>query len=177
MTRWLKRIRGALGMGLTWAVGWALAGLGIGVATNLTPSLPWHLFFNVFDAPLPALAIPGFFGGVFYSVVLSIAARRRRFDELSLPRVAVWGALGGLLLAVFPSLLGLFGLAHLREGLEWWRLTAMVAVPTMLLGSASATGSLMIARRAERQALGAGDALSDLGLTEAEKKELLGGGH
>jgi len=131
---WLRSIRGALGMGLTWACGWALAGLGIGVA-----------------------------------------ARHRRFDELSLPRVAVWGALGGLLLACFPALLGLVGLAHLREGLEWWRLTAMVAGPTILLGSASATGSLMIARKAERQALGAGDDLADLGLTEAEKKALLGG--
>ena len=66
MKTWLKRIRGAIGMGLTWAVGWALTGLAIGVASIALPFLPWHLFFDVFDAPLPALAVPGFFGGLFY---------------------------------------------------------------------------------------------------------------
>ena len=28
MKKWLTRIRGALGMGLTWAVAWALMGVG-----------------------------------------------------------------------------------------------------------------------------------------------------
>ena len=76
MTKWLRRIRGAVGMGLVWAVGWALAGLLIGVASMLLPGLPWDSFFQVFDAPLPALAIPGFFAGAFFSVVLGIAGRR-----------------------------------------------------------------------------------------------------
>jgi hypothetical protein len=47
----------------------------------------------------------------------------------------------------------------------------------MLAGAGSATGSLLLARKAERQALGAGDELSDLGLTDAEKRELLGRGN
>ena len=86
MKKWLRRIRGAVGMGLTWAVGWALFGVLIGVTSVLLPGLPWDLFFEVFDAPLPALAIPGFVGGALFSTVLGIAGRRRRFDELSLPR-------------------------------------------------------------------------------------------
>ncbi len=92
MKRWLRRIRGAVGMGLTWAVGWALFGVLIGIASLLLPGLPWDLFFEVFDAPLPALAVRGFVGGAFFSTVLGIAGRRRRFDELSLPRFAAWGA-------------------------------------------------------------------------------------
>lgn len=177
MKKWLRRIRGTIGMGLTWAVGWAIMGIGIGVASIALPFLPWHLFFKVFDAPLPALAVPGFFGGMFYSVVLGIAGRRRRFDELSLPRVAAWGALGGLMLALFPSFLVLVGLAHLGgsptdESLA--QLTALIAVPFMLAGAGSATGSLLLARKAESQALGAGEELADLGLTDAEKRELLG---
>ena len=76
MNKWLRRIRGAVGMGLTWAAGWAVAGLLIGAASILLPGLPWDSFFEVFDAPLPALAIPGFFAGVFFSIVLGIAARR-----------------------------------------------------------------------------------------------------
>lgn len=88
---WLKRIRGAVGMGLTWAAGWALVGLLIGATSKLLPGLPWDRFFEVFDAPLPALALPGLFAGAVFSVVLGIAARRRRFDELSLPDSRRWG--------------------------------------------------------------------------------------
>ncbi|MHB0962358.1 MAG: hypothetical protein ACYC5V_03995 [Gemmatimonadaceae bacterium] len=180
MKKWLRRVRGAIGMGLTWAVGWAIMGIGIGVASIALPFLPWHLFFEIFDAPLPALAVPGFFGGIFYSIVLGIAGRRRRFDELSLPRVAAWGALGGLMLALFPSFLVLVGLAHLGgspSGASFAQLTALIAAPFMLAGAGSATGSLLLARKAERQALGAGDELADLGLTDAEKRELLGRGN
>lgn len=177
MHKWLRRIRGAIGMGLTWAFGWALTGLAIGVASIALPFLPWHLFFDVFDAPLPAMAVPGFFGGIFYSIVLGIAGRRRRFDELSLPHVAAWGAIGGLMLALFPSFLVLVGLASLgRSDASLAQLTVFISVPFMLIGAGSATGSLLIARRAERKALAAGEDLADAGLTDAEKRELLGGG-
>ncbi|MFA6167875.1 MAG: hypothetical protein WC700_14740 [Gemmatimonadaceae bacterium] len=177
MKKWLRRIRGAIGMGLTWAVGWAIMGIGIGVASIALPFLPWHLFFEIFDAPLPAMAVPGFFGGIFYSIVLGIAGRRRRFEELSLPRVAAWGALGGLMLALFPSFLVLVGLAQLgRPDASLAQLTALFAAPFMLAGAGSASGSLLLARKAERHALGAGDELADLGLTDAEKRELLGRG-
>jgi hypothetical protein len=66
MTQWPGRIRGALGMGLTWAVAWALYGVLIGVASRVLPGLPWNSLFEIFDAPLPALAIPGFIGGVLF---------------------------------------------------------------------------------------------------------------
>ena len=88
MKTWLRRLRAVSGVVLSWAAGWALFGLLIGVASNLLPFLPWHYFFAVFDGPLPALAIPGFVGGALFSTVLGVAGRRRRFDELSLPRFA-----------------------------------------------------------------------------------------
>src|SRR5678810_645907 len=111
MRKWLRRIRGAIGMGLTWAAGWAVFGVMIGVASKITPFLPWDSFFEVFDAPLPALAVPGFFGGAFFSIVLGIAARRRKFDELSVPRFALWGALGGVMLSLLPNAMVAVGLA------------------------------------------------------------------
>jgi len=89
-------------MGLAWAAGWAVAGVLIGVSSKLLPGLPWDSFFEVFDAPLPALAVPGFFGGVFFSIVLGIAGRRYKFGELSVPRFAAWGAVAALLLITFP---------------------------------------------------------------------------
>jgi hypothetical protein len=172
---WLRRIRGAVGMGITWAVGWAITGVGIGVASLLTPFLPWDVFFRYIDAPLPALAVPGFVGGLLYSIVLGVAGRHRRFDELSMSRTALWGALGGLLLAFFPSLLVVVGLATLgRPDASLVLLTAIVAPPFMLFGAASAAGTLMIARHAERRALGAGDDVADIRLTDPEKRELFG---
>lgn len=158
MSGWLRRIRGAIGMGVTWAAGWAATGLLIGVTSVLTPGLPWHYFFDVFDAPLPALALPGFVGGALFSLVLGVAGRHRRFRDLSLPQFAAWGAAGGLLLSLVPAALVGLGLAHLAAGAHGvWTLTAIIAVPLTLLSSASAAGTLMAARMTEQPALPAGD--------------------
>jgi hypothetical protein len=146
MRDWMRRVRGALGMGVTWAIGWALVGLGIGVSSWLLPFLPWDAFFEVFDAPLPALAVPGFFGGVLFSVVLGMAGRRRRFDELSLVRVGAWGALGGLLLSLVPATLVMLGLATPRPGLSVWQATAVISVPLMILSAISAVATLRVAQ-------------------------------
>ena len=137
-------------MGLTWAAGWAVAGLLIGVSSVLLPWLPWDAFFQVFDAPLPALAIPGFVGGVLFSLVLAVAGGRQRLDELSLPRVAGWGALGGLMLVLVPAALVGVGLASTEGGsVSLWRATAVISIPFVLLSACSAAGSLLLARRSE----------------------------
>lgn len=159
MQKWSRRIRGAVGMGVTWALGWAVAGVLIGVTSKLVPGLPWDSFFEVFDAPLPALAIPGFFGGVFFSTVLGIAGRRRRFRELSLPRFAAWGAAGGLLLSLFPAALFAVGLATPDPNFNFWRITATISGPFFtLLSAISASATLMLARMAEgRESLETGE--------------------
>ena len=169
MNKWLRRIRGAVGMGLTWAAGWALVGVLIGLSWSL--GLPMEWFIEVFDAPLPALAIPGFFGGAVFSTVLGIAGRRRRFDELSLPRFGTWGAVGGLLLGLPPSL------AALSAGTVSVAAAAVVIGPLTLLSAVSASGSLALARMAEDRALlDASEDVGEVGLTEDEARELLGGG-
>ncbi|HKP29302.1 MAG TPA: hypothetical protein VJU15_07855 [Gemmatimonadales bacterium] len=157
MTGWLRRIRGMIGTGLTWAVGWAIGGLFIGVSSILLPWLPWDGFFRIFDAPLPALAVPGFFAGMLFSVVLGIAGRNRRFEDLSLSRFAVWGGVGGLLLSLLPAVLVLLGLASTEGGrLGIGQFTAVIVIPLTLLSSASAAGSLVLARKAEDRALASG---------------------
>jgi len=165
-------------MGLTWGFGWAIAGVLIGVASILLPGLPWDAFFEVFDAPLPAFAIPGFFAGVFFSTVLAIAGRRRRFRELSLPRFAAWGGLGGLLLTLFPFALEAVGLAS-REGSDvgTWQIIAVISGPFILLSAVSASITLILARIAEgRELREAREAVADAALTEGEAHALLGGG-
>ena len=151
--KWLKRFRGAIGMGLTWAAGWAVFGILIGVSSRLFPNLlPWEAFFNIFDAPLPALAVPGFVGGALFSIVLGIAGRGRKFSELSVPAFAAWGAFGGLMLSLIPSLLVAIGMASRDEEgtLGTWQLTATIAGPLVLLCAISAALSLIVARRSEQ---------------------------
>jgi hypothetical protein len=122
----LRRLRGALGMGLLWAFGGALVGGLIEGILNILPGSDMWLGVDMWPA---ALAIPGFLAGVAFSGVLALAEGRRGFDELRLPRVALWGALGGVLLG------GIFGLP-------------LVALAVLALTSAaSAAGTLALARR------------------------------
>ena len=73
MTHWLKRLRGAVLTGLTWAVGWGFVG-GL-----------MELFVDphgqIADIWPMVLALPGFFGGVIFSLVLSMAEPGRSFEE------------------------------------------------------------------------------------------------
>ena len=169
MSSWLRRIRAAVGIGLIWAVGGALVGFGIEVIHNVWPN-PLGALVDIW----PALAYPAFFGGVVFSTVLGIAGRRRRFDELSLPRVAAWGALGGLLVSLFPAAMVAVGLA--TANVDVWQFTAVIVGPTSLLGAVSASGSLMLARMAEdRELLDASADVAEVGLTGDEAQKLLEG--
>ena len=152
MKQWLRRAWGALGMGFAWAAGWALTGILIGVASTVIPGHLWDSFFQIFDAPLPALAVPGFFGGAIFSVVLGIAGRRRRFGELSLVRFTVWGAIAGLVLGLVPGAMVVAGLATISDSApRLLQLTAVISGPLAVMSAASAAGTLLLARRAERR--------------------------
>jgi len=173
---WLRRIRGAVGMGLTWAIAWALGGVLIGVTSRLLPGLPWEVFFDFFDAPLPALAIPGFLGGVAFSTVLGIAGRRRRFDELSLPRFAAWGAVGGMVVSLIPAAMVATGLASVVGDASLWHITGVIIGPVTLLSAVSASGSLALARMAEDRALPeASEDMAAVGRIGREAWQLQGG--
>ncbi len=165
----LKRIRGALGMALTWATVGFLAGMGIEAIHNVWPN-PVGSAVDIWPA---ALAYPGFVGGLAFSAVLGIAARRRRFDELSLPGVAAWGAAGGLLVALIPAAMVILGLA--TPNVPLWRITLALAGAFSSGGAIAASASLVLARMAEdRELLDDGRDVAGVGLTETEKRELLG---
>lgn len=134
--RWLRRLRGAIGMGLTWALAWAPVG---GV---------FRLIFGKGgdDVPFPIVfGLVGFMAGVTFSGVLAIVGRRRGFDQLSLPRFAGWGGLGGLVLY------GAFALTAGPGG------EPLFFAPLFVIaGAGSAAGTLAVARKAgERESLDA----------------------
>ncbi len=155
MNKWLKRIRGALGIGLTWAAAWGFVGALMGL---------WLGGPGVVGASL-TFALSGFIGGGAFSVVLGLAGRRRTFDEMSLPRFAGLGALAPLLLIV-PSA---FSGGVFNPG-------GLIAVALLaLLCAGSAAGSLALARMADdSELLEAGEETADIGLTKEERRELLG---
>jgi len=137
MNNWGRRIRGALRMGLAWAAAGFVAGLVLARIPGFYSDLPFALLF----APL------GFFAGVIFSGILVAIGGRRRFDQMSLPRFAGWGAASGLLLS------GVFAVSAALRGDSMWG-EFLVFGPALAIASAvSAAGSLALARRAESREL------------------------
>lgn len=131
-------------MGLTWALAWFGAGMILLVIVGPDAA----------DVPFPlGFGFLGFLAGVTFSGVLGIAEGRRTFDQMSLPRFALWGGLGGVLFSV-----AFVALASLGGG------TLLVLGPVFgLAGAGCATGALVLARRAEDpQLLDAGEAFRKL---------------
>jgi len=128
MRKWLRRVRGAIGMGITWAAAW--------IAVGFVPR--WLLGING-DLPFPILfGALGFIAGVTFSGLLMLTEGRRRFEQMSLPRFAGWGAVGGLLLS---------GLFVWGAGYGW---VAVLVISATFASACAvcAAGSLALARRA-----------------------------
>src|SRR4051794_15927569 len=130
MRKWLRRIRGAIGMGLTWAAAWFAVGFVPRWVLGIESDLPFPLLFGGL----------GFIAGVTFSGLLVLTEGRRRFEQLSLPRFAGWGAVGGLLLS-----------ALFVRGASLGRSEVAAITTTLTLACAvCASGSLALARRAVR---------------------------
>jgi len=90
---------------------------------------------------------------------------RRRFDQMSLPRFAGWGGIGGGVFAVFF----VFAVAAFAEGAAFIPNLVFLAPLFAALGAGSAAGLLVLARRAERRELpDAGSGVAELGRVEHE---------
>ena len=127
----LRRIRGLIGLGIFSAAVWAAVGFAILSIIRVVdpPSV------DPGEGPLWAAWVfgrAGFVAGVMGGIVLAIAERHHRLSDLSLPRVALWGALGGL-------------------ALPW---IGAAPRPMMLIlaviGSGTAVAAVALARRSER---------------------------
>ena len=137
MLRWLRIIRGMIGMGLTFSAG-------VGVVTSMIAGLVWLLPWSESGLEMIRMVIASsiwaFTVGVAFSGLLAITARGRAVEELSLPRFVALGAGVGLLF---------FGVLAINTWQAWSVATAITnATIFVLLGGGSATGTLMLARRA-----------------------------
>jgi hypothetical protein len=151
-------------MGLTWAVGWAVVGGGL-----MEGIVDRH--GAILDMWPQTLAIPGFLGGVAFSIVLGVAEGRRRFEELSLPRFAVWGAVAGALLGALALAAG-----ALPAVFPLWLRAAVVIGPVTVLNAVSASASLALAKKAVgRELPDASAEVAELGPAGSEVQERLAG--
>ena len=141
----LRVLRGAFGTALLWAIVWLPVGAAFGLLLNAG-----HPGDVIPPSVLLMVAMGGAWGGVsgaIFAGLLALAERKRTIADLSLIRVAAWGAVG---CASLPVLLALHYLS--REDLLALRADAMflgiVLVVSGLLGAACAAGTLTLARRA-----------------------------
>ena len=161
MKKWGRRIRGAIGMGLTWAAAWFGAGILLARVPGFYSDLPFALVF----APL------GLLTGIIFSGILVGIEGRRGFDRTSLSRFAGWGAASGLLLS------GIFVVGAALRGRTVLGELLMFGPPLAIASAVCAAGSLAIARRAERRELpGDSGHPAEAELAEDERRELLGCG-
>ena len=161
MKKWWRRIRAAIGMGLTWGAAWFGAGILLARVPGFYSDLPFALLF----APL------GFLTGIIFSGILVAVEGRRRFDRMSLSRFAGWGAVSGLLLS------GIIVVGAALRGEDWWGEFLLFGPPLAIASAVCAAGSLAVARRAEKRELpGPSGDPADAELTEDERRELLGRG-
>jgi hypothetical protein len=119
------------------------------------------------DVPFPlGFGFLGFLAGVTFSGVLGFVEGRRSFDQMSLPRFAAWGGVGGLLLSLsFVPVAGLGG-----------DVLVILGPVFALAGAGCAAGSLALARMADdAELLDIGADPDEVGLTKDEVRELLGG--
>ena len=142
----LRRIRGIVGTGLTWAVGWgalfagAFAGLGTPIGSVLE------------TATIGAFL--GAFSGVSFAVILSITEGRRTLRELSLRRVAIWGGIGGMALILAVSPLALVRMIDAGIPLSAMLSFLLPLGISGILGAGFASGSVALAQREDVKAIG-----------------------
>ena len=133
MNRFLRKLRGTVGVGLTWGVVFA-------AITYITGTT-----FGVFDPdsidpgeePRMIALFGGLFGfisGVVFATLMTLSEGRKTLRDLSIWRSALWGFLGASALPLLTTA---------NDSM------ALILGP---LGASLAAGSVAIARRAELQA-------------------------
>lgn len=129
MNTLLRRIRGMVGVGLTWAVAYAAVFLTLGVVISIIDPDSIDPGESVGLVTLIGATV-GFVSGCISGLVLAAAERNKTLADLSLARMALWGALSA---AVWPFITPVDN---------------MMVVILAPMGAACAAGTLAIARRA-----------------------------
>jgi hypothetical protein len=134
MKTWPKRIRGAVLLGLAWAVAWAPLAVLIGLLIVDPDNSMDEMWFVIG-------AYPGFLCGVLFYAALAIAERGRRLGAVSLARAGALGAVSGALVGVLPFVLG-----DSETVMPAWMFAAIVIAVFTLASTGSAVATVLVAR-------------------------------
>ena len=140
-----RRVRGILGVSVTWGVVWGVLG------SALSAALLWWTSRHDAALEMPGVvaSLPtmfvfwstlGAFSGAVFATLLLGFERRRSVDTLAGRRVAVWGALGG---ATLPLVVIALGGLDGRLSSDW----LLAPLISGTLGAVCATASLRLARQ------------------------------
>ena len=140
----LRKLRGLLGMGVTWAVAWVPLTVGIGVIERLVAGSTLPTVAELLAAAVTGLQ-SGFIAGVLFGAGLGLVYGNRVLGKLRPGSMGVLGGVGGILLAAVT-----LGPAAVAGALP---ATAVILVTTYcgIFGAASAVGSVKLAQAHERR--------------------------
>jgi hypothetical protein len=131
----LRRLRGIIGTGLTWALGWA----GLWSATTLIAAgLGAFEGMTAFQFTIGALYVAGcgFIAGSAFGMVLSAFERKKRLEDLSVKRIGLMGGIVGALGAL--ALVATFGIPL------WLPVTVLTVA-----GAGFSSGTVALAKRSD----------------------------
>ena len=144
----LRRLRGLVGMAISWAIPWSI-GLGVtgGLLVYFLPNFPpgvSRLDVAIEAAVLYGLngAVMGFLTGGVFSMVLMAAERKRELSNLDGSRFALWGGVAGAATSLA------FVLPSLAAGHSSVLVGSVIVGIAVGLGSSSAAAALKIAKSA-----------------------------
>jgi hypothetical protein len=144
MSNLLRRIRGAVVIGLLWAVPWGVAGM---LASPVIRRFahappPRSVFDRLFDGVF--IGWYGFLAGLVFSLVFAFVARRKAIADLTPGRMVLWGMASSVLLTAPPMI------AMLASRSDGWRAEDPFYLGgSLLLSAGCAVASLLLARRGQ----------------------------
>ncbi len=140
-----RRLRGALGTAIVWALIWLPIGVLLPLLRNSRSVTCFYCPPYWFLTFLATWTGWGAFSGAVFATLLIMAGHQGGLAQLSIRRVAVRGALGALVLPV-----GLVVAAMIQEPGPYtdWVFTGLALTFAGLLGAGCASATLALARRA-----------------------------
>lgn len=170
MKRMLRRIRGALGNSVAWAVSWVIGGTAVLGLLHLTGLFQLADPSEIFSFFVPVLGMTGFLTGIAFSTYLSFAYRDQSVLEIRTGRFVLAGAvIAGL---ICPLVILLSPLAPELEAST--RILLASELWTVVFGSVTAGATLKLAQRASRSLADA--AADELAREQDQVMHLLGEG-
>lgn len=148
MKTWLRRLRGALSLGVLGSFAGALIGAGWEIVSTLLAGAPVNveilIFFTLFGATV------GGASGLGFSVLVGSLGARTTLDGLSTRKAGLWGGVAG---AAAACLAGYWGTGALLPFLQQ---ALPIVVVCSGIGAALGSGVVRVAQAAAAEELGPG---------------------